>query len=148
MQWNRTGLGSGRQSRNRNIAVPIPLFAVLADWALGKGSLNPEEFVLVSDAGQPISPADLRSSRLVPIGRKLGIPWLSWRVLCRAHATLLSEFRPQLDYMIGNSGLNGSAVSTQRDHFDFSIFAHKSDTISSKYSNAVPVPPARSGWQT
>ena len=148
MQWNRTGLGSARQSRNRNIPVPTPLFAVLADWALGKGSLNPEECVLVSNAGQPISPADLRSSRLVPIGRKLGIPWLSWRVLCRAHAVLLSEFRPQLDYMIGNSGLNGLAVSAPRDHFDIGAFAHKSDTIRSKNSNAVPVPPVRSGWQT
>jgi integrase len=129
-QWNRTGLGSERQSRNRNIALPVSLFAVLADWALEKTSLSPEGFVLVSDTGLPISPADLRSSRLVPTGRKLGLPWLSWRVLCRAHAILLSEFRPQLDYMIGNAGLNGLTVSAQRDQSDISVLTHKSDTMS------------------
>jgi integrase len=110
MQWNRTGLGSASQSRNRNIALPVPLFKVLSDLVLERGSLNGEEFVLVSDTGQPISSADLRSSRLSQVGRKLGIPWLSWRVLCRAHVVLLSEFRPQLDSMIAYAGLNGPAA--------------------------------------
>jgi integrase len=111
MPWNRTGLGSTSQSRSRNIPVLTPLFAVLADWALGRQASNPEQFVLVSDTGQPISRADLPSSRLACTGRKLGIPWLSWRALCRAHAALLSEFWPQLDYMIGDAKLNGSVAS-------------------------------------
>jgi len=148
MQWNRTGLGSARQSRNRNrdIPVAVPLFAMLADWALEKGSPDPEEFVLVSEKGQPLLPADLRSSRLAPIARKLGIPWLSWRVLCRGHAVLLSELRPQLDYMIGSAGLKGFAVSTPRDEFDVGTLANKSDTIPPKSPSALSAPPARSGW--
>jgi integrase len=90
--WNPAGLGNASTRRNRNIALSARLFAVLADWALEKRALNPEEFVLVSDTGQPILRANLRSSRLVTTGRKLGIPWLSWRVLCRAHFVNLSEF--------------------------------------------------------
>jgi integrase len=109
-QWNQAGLGSASQSRNRNIPIPVHLFKVLADWAREQRALNPDGFVLVSDAGQPLSPADIRSSKLGPVGRKLGIPWLSWRVLCRAHVVLLSEFRAQLDYLIGNAGVTGSAA--------------------------------------
>ncbi len=120
--WNPSGVGNASARRNRNVVLSARLFAVLADWALEKRALNPEEFVLVSDSGQPVLRANLRSSRLVTAGRKLGVPWLSWRVLCRAHLGNLSEFRPQLDHMIGTTRLSGSAVSPQRKQDDLSVF--------------------------
>ncbi len=121
-QWNRAGLGTASPSRNRNIPIPAPLFAVIAAGALEKEPLNPEEFVLRSEEGLPISPAELPSSRLARIGKTLGIPWLSWRVLCRAHVALLSEFRPQLDYMIGHAGLTGASAPARRQAYDIGLF--------------------------
>ena len=144
MQWNRSGLGSAIPGRNRNIAIPVHLFAVLTQWALEERASDPDGFVLLSEAGQPLSTPDLPSSRLVRVGRKLGIPWLSWRVLCRAHVALLSEFRPQLDSIIANTGLNGLVASGQKDEDPMGVFIHKSDTIRSKFSNAVLAWPVRS----
>lgn len=135
-QWNRTGLGNASQNRMRNIVIPASLFAVLANWAIEKGTLNPEEFVLVTETRQPILPVDLWSSRLALIGRKLGMPWLSWRVLGRAHLALLSELRPQLDYMIGNAGLNGLAALSGISSISMGS-PQKSATIRYKFSRAL-----------
>lgn len=131
--WNRTGLGSLRQHRNRNIVVSPSLFAVLADWASAIGASNSEGFVLVTGAGQPISRAALRSSRLVAAGRKLNISGLSWRVLSRTHHILRSEFWPDLDYMAGDGKVDASATSVKRNQYDFSLFTQRSSTITSKF---------------
>ena len=130
MQWNRTGLGSASQSRNRNISVPVALFAVLANWALEK-TPDPAEFVLGSDTGQALSPADLSPSRLVGVGRRLGIPRLCWRALCRAHVMLFPEFRPRFHSIAADDGFNGLGASAQRDQHGFVVFTRKSDTIES-----------------
>ena len=97
-QWNRIGLGDSKLGRKRNIEIPEPLFSMLAHRRVEKVSTSPDDFVLNSETGQPISPANVRMGRLTPIARKLGLPWLSWRVLRRAHTALLLEFRSQLNH--------------------------------------------------
>ncbi len=131
--WNRTGLGSVRQNRNRNIVVSPALFAVLADWASRLGEPNSEGFVVISDTGQHVSRAALRSSRLVAIGRKLNIPGLSWRVLSRTHHVLRSEFWPELDYIAGDERGDASAPLVMQNQYDISVFTQKSSTIASKF---------------
>ena len=96
-QWNRIGLGDSKLGHKRNIDIPEPLFSMLANRPVEKASTSPDDFVLESEMGQPISPANVRMGRLTPIARKLGLPWLSWRVLRRAHTALLLEFRSQLN---------------------------------------------------
>jgi site-specific recombinase XerC len=99
-QWNRIGLGDSKRGRKRNIEIPELLFSMLANRRDQKASISPDEFVLVSETGHPLSPPDVRMGRLTPVARKLGLPWLSWLVLRRAHSALLLEFRSQLnDYM-------------------------------------------------
>ena len=96
-QWNRIGLGDSKLGHKRNIDIPEPLFSLLTNRLVEKASISPDGFVLESEMGQPISPANVRMGRLTPIARKLGLPWLSWRVLRRAHTALLLEFRSQLN---------------------------------------------------
>lgn len=95
-RWNRIGLGDSKRGRKRNIGIPKTLIPILEGLQQRKGNPHPDDYILESQAGQPISIADLRTGRLKPIGRKVGAPWLSWRVLGRAHMAALSEFRLQL----------------------------------------------------
>jgi len=95
-RWNRTGLGDSRRGRKRNIGIPKPLRSILESLLQRKGDPLPDDFVLESQAGQPISPAAIRAGRLKPIGRKVGAPWLSWRILGRAHLAALTESRSRL----------------------------------------------------
>jgi len=95
-QWNRIGLGDSKRGRKRNIGIPKPLVSILENLKQRKPNPLPDDYVLESHSGQPISVGDLRTGRLKPIGRKVGAPWLSWRVLGRAHVAALSEFRSQL----------------------------------------------------
>lgn len=95
-RWNRIGLGDSKRGRKRNIGIPKTLISVLAGLKQRTANPSPNDYVLEAQAGQPISIADLRTGRLKPVGRKVGAPWLSWRVLGRAHMAALSDFRSRL----------------------------------------------------
>jgi integrase len=95
--WNRAGLGGARRGRNSNIEIQEPLLSRLGELISRDAKNNMNGFVLLSKAGSPIPPESIRAPRLRPIGRKLGIPWLTWQVLRRAHTLLLAEFRAQLN---------------------------------------------------
>jgi integrase len=97
-RWNRIGLGDSKRGRKRNIGIPKPLISILESLQLRKGQLLPDDFVLESQDGHPIPPAGIRAGRLKPIGRKVGAPWLSWRVLGRAQVGALSGFRSRLTF--------------------------------------------------
>lgn len=127
-QWNRIGLGDSKRGRKKDIEIPKSLISVLEDLKKRGIKRSADDFVLISDSGQPILSAKVSSARLKAVGRKLGLPWLSWRVIGRAHTTLLSEFRTELNdhMMVGvhqklpnpitiASNETGSAVSKEWD---------------------------------
>ncbi len=134
-QWNRSGLGDSRGSRKKVFEMTESLFSMLEDLRCRKGSPNPDDFVLTSETGRPVLASNVRNGRLKPIGRQLGIPWLSWHVLRRAHMGLLSEFRSQLNNQMAQ-------IAPSRLQIDngfgacpsVSETAAKSDTIGSKLS--------------
>ncbi len=134
-QWNRAGLGDSKRGRKRNIEIPEPLFSMLANRRVQKASISPDEFVLVSETGQPISPANVRMGRLTPVARQMGLPWLSWLVLRRAHTALLLEFRSQLnDYMAHVTRGILTMPSEPEQGRNAGIVCDKSDTIVPKFS--------------
>lgn len=94
-QWNKTDSSDVAFSRVRKVEVPDPLRRCLLGLRRVRGRFDPDDFVWAQDSGTPLRPADIRA-RLDPIGMQLGIPWLSWPVLRRAHQALLSELRSQL----------------------------------------------------
>ena len=123
-RWNRAGLEDMHRGRNRDIDVPEPLFLILEGLRQRKANTKPDDFVLVSDSGLPLLATSFRISRLKPIGRKLGIPGLSWHILRRARTASLSEFRVQFnhemalaagkEYQRGSAGVGYSNVHTAR----------------------------------
>lgn len=82
-------------ARMRIVEIPAPLVRRLQRLRRELRQPEPESFVLKHLKGNPLHPDDI-CSRLELIGREVGIPWLSWPALKRAHQTLLSDLRAQL----------------------------------------------------
>jgi integrase len=133
-EWNRVGLGDWRRGRRRNIEIPDVLLPMLENLRSQKEAATWDDFVLLSETGHPVVPAGVRVGRLKPIGRKLGIPWLSWHVLRRAHTGFLVEFRSQFNQHVANLGSGPSRASAGSEPSPCEIPAPtKSDTIARKY---------------
>lgn len=96
-QWSPAGLLDVGVRRVRSVSIPDSVFRVLLALRKGQRRADPDCFVLAAQSGSPVCPASLRMSKLKPIGRRLGMPWLSWQVLKRAHDALLCELRTQLN---------------------------------------------------
>ena len=94
--WNPEGISELHPNRVRLIEIPEPLLLTLLRLRQEALSPTPNSFVLASPSGAPIRPDSLRMIRLRAIGQKISIPWLSWRVVKRAHGAMLSELRHQL----------------------------------------------------
>jgi integrase len=95
-QWNASGVVDANANRVRNVMVPEPLIGTLTRLRERQKVADANCFVIATEDGHPIRPAIVRMLRLKPIGRELQMPWLSWRVLKRAHDALLLELRIQL----------------------------------------------------
>jgi integrase len=74
--------------RRRQVPVPDAVVAALneirrlAQWG------GADDYVFCTATGKPHSLSNLAARQLKPAGRKLGLPWLSWHVFRRTHATL------------------------------------------------------------
>jgi len=95
-QGNKVGLVDVNPNRIRVVEIPEPLQRKLLSLRRAQTHATPNSFVITSRLDAPLSAATLPMLSLRPIRRKLGMPWLSWQVLKRAHEALLSELRIQL----------------------------------------------------
>jgi integrase len=91
-QSYRATVSSAIEPRQRNILIPELLCSILRDLKSRKSFTGPEDFVLISRSGTPISQDNLAARKLKSIGRSVGIPWLSWSVFIRTRVALASEF--------------------------------------------------------
>ena len=91
-QSYRATLSSAIEPRQRNILIPELLCGILRDLKTRKNFTGPEDFVLTSRNGTPISQDNLAARKLKSIGRSLGMPWLSWSVFIPTRVALASEF--------------------------------------------------------
>jgi integrase len=81
-----------KRSRKRFLSIPEPLLPILRALNQRARYTGADDFVLVSAVGTPINEKDIAMRRLKPIGRKMQMPWLSWRVFSRTHTTLAYQF--------------------------------------------------------
>jgi len=90
-QSYRGEFGVVMASRQRVVAMPELLCSVLGELKSRKRFTAPEDFVLPSRCGTPISQDNVATRRLKSIGKALAMPWLSWYVFHRTHVNLFSE---------------------------------------------------------
>jgi integrase len=88
----RATLSSAIEPRQRNILIPELLCGILRDLKARKNFTDPEDFVLASRNGTPVSQDNLAARKLKSMGGSLGMPWLSWSVFIRTRVALASEF--------------------------------------------------------
>lgn len=91
-----------QRSRKRFLSIPEPLVPILRALSQRSKYTGSDDFVLVSAVGTPINEKDVAMRRLKPIGKKMQMPWLSWRVFSRTHSTLA--------YELGTRSLDFSAM--------------------------------------
>jgi integrase len=91
-QWYRAELGSvKKKSRVRDVPIPEDLLPILLSLQQRGHHTGPDDFVLVSRAGTPIDEHNVAARHLKAIGKRIGMPWLSWHVFRRTHTTLAKE---------------------------------------------------------
>lgn len=90
-QWNRVDLDNVRENRSRDVAVSQLLLSLLTELKQKQAYAGPNNFVLVTRAGTAFWPSTILQNRLKPLGRELGMPWLSWHLFTKAHKTIMSE---------------------------------------------------------
>ena len=73
----------------------------------------PDDFVFAGRTGKPINAETLAARVLKPVGRRLGMPWLSWHVFRRTTATLCEAEGMPLSDRMALMG-HGSAEMTMR----------------------------------
>jgi integrase len=86
--WNNMNIVDRVHIRAKHIPLPTALLPTLMSLKERAGDCDPNQFVFLSASGSPFLPSSIRVGRLKPIGRRLGIPWLSWHDLRRVHKRL------------------------------------------------------------
>jgi len=89
-QSYRAQVTSVMEYRKRNHRIPELLSSILDAVKARSRFTGPEDFVLASRKGTPISQENIGARKLKKIGTVLNMPWLSWDVFHRTHVALFS----------------------------------------------------------
>jgi len=74
-------------NRRRNIPIPLPLVATLAELKQRGKFTGPDDVVFATRRGTPVCANNLRNRSLAKIAKKLELPRLSWHIFRYSHAT-------------------------------------------------------------
>jgi len=94
-QWYRGELNSVKIGRTRSVSIPDLIIPMLTRLSQRSKFTQPEDFVLVSEAGTPINETNIASRRLKGVGQELSMPWLSWHVFRRTRKDYMQRFGPR-----------------------------------------------------
>jgi integrase len=94
-QWYRGKSQSVKKNRSRNLPIPQPLLETLIRLKSREDFTHPDDFVLVTRVGTAVNLTNTVARRLQPVGKKLGIPSLSWHVFRRTSKALSTELGSQ-----------------------------------------------------
>ncbi len=95
-QWTADSIINLSGNRVRVVELPKPLVRVLLQLKQSRRIVDRDQFLIATTEGHAMRPADTLIMYLKPVGKRLGMPWISWQILRRAHQSLLSELRTRL----------------------------------------------------
>ena len=78
--------------RRRLVSIPDVLYTELTELKRRERFVSPEDFVIASRTGTPVSPDNIAWRRLRAIGKALDMPWLSWKVFHHTRNNLVQQF--------------------------------------------------------
>jgi integrase len=104
---------------------------------------GPDDFVLVSRAGTPIDEHNVAARKLKPIGRALGMPWLSWHVFRRTHTTLANQLGMQFGDRMAMMGHSDARMTMLYTAEDMDRRRKVLDEMATKILDAQPAPAAQ-----
>ena len=90
--WVASGIVAVDPGKSRGISISTSLSRALMKMRQ-LNMVDSESFVISHPDGCPVSPYGVRLHRLKLIGRKLGLPWISWQVLRQSHKSQTQELR-------------------------------------------------------
>ena len=96
-RWYRGELDNVRKNACRDVLIPQALAPLILELRSQTRYNRPDDFVLVSQRGTPISHDNLMTQRLRPIARQLALPPISARSFLDVPAVLASACRPVED---------------------------------------------------
>jgi integrase len=95
-QWTGDKIIDLKGKRVRVVELPRPLVQELLQLKRNRQIVDEDQFLIATTEGHAMRPMDTLTMRLKPIGQRMGMPWISWQILRRAHQSLLSELRTRL----------------------------------------------------
>jgi integrase len=121
-------LGSPKTKGSRR-TLPLPTGLVKPLMRIReKGTRTSEEdLVFQTRNGRPLNDTNLLHRHLKPVGERLGMPWLSWHVFRRTHATLLQVAGASLKD--AQTQLGHSKMSTTLEVYTIPIPAHLREAV-------------------
>jgi len=99
--WYRGRLDNVRKTARRDLAIDRRLLQVLLELRMRSRFTQPDDFVLVSQFGTPISYDNIMTQRLRPIARRLGVPSVYSKAfrLIQGDTKSASNTRPRFEIM-------------------------------------------------
>jgi len=103
------------KAKSRRRAVPLPERAVdlLEQYLATVARKAPDDLVFSTCGGTPLDECNLARRVLKPVGKALGMPWLSWHVFRHTHSTLGEQI-----------GMSLSDRQAQMGHADVRMTMH------------------------
>jgi integrase len=121
-------LGSPKtKGSRRTLPLPTGLVRPLTRISEKGTQTSEEDLVFQTRNGTPLNDTNLLHRHLKPVGERLGIPWLSWHVLRRTHATLLQVAGASLKD--AQTQLGHSKMSTTLEVYTIPVPAHLREAV-------------------
>ncbi len=95
-QWTGNTIIDLAKNRVRVVELSNPLVQALIQLERSRQIIDRDQFLIATAEGNAMRPADTLMLRLKPIGQRLGMPWISWQILRKAHQAFLSELHMRL----------------------------------------------------
>lgn len=89
--WSGSEIVDFEAAKARGITVSTSFFRHLLSLRQAHKVSSSESFLIAAEDGGPLAPSRIRTHRLKPIARQLGLPWLSWQALRQTYQSGMQE---------------------------------------------------------